>query len=108
MSSLCARPRTITVPSSQIPNYLTFGPTEVQEMAVTEFGGPWPIAHVMWYLDTHLHHLKKTDPAGFTAAFAFIDHQPDLACKTASIEPDSRMYLLGVSTDSASDWVNRV
>ena len=42
------------------------------------------------------------------AAFAFIDHGPDLACKIASIEPDSRMYLLGVSTDSAADWVNKV
>ena len=62
--------------------------------------------HVLWYLDTHLHHLKKTP--GFTAAFAFIDHQPDLACKIASIEPESGMYLLCSSTDSASDWVNRV
>ena len=47
-------------------------------------------------------------PPRFTAAFAFIDHQPDLACKIAAIEPDSRMYLLGVSTKSLPDWVNRV
>ena len=38
----------------------------------------------------------------------FIDHQPDLVCKIAAVEPDSRMYLLGVSTNSLSDWVNRV
>ena len=75
-------------------------------MVDTEFGGPLLIAHVMWYFDTHLHHLKETK--GFKAAFAFIDHQPDLVCKIAAIEPDSRMYLLGVSTDSLSDWVNRV
>ena len=75
-------------------------------MEDTEFGGPPPIAHVMWYFDTHLHPPKKTP--GFTPAFAFIDQQQDLACKIASIEPDSRMYLLGVSTDSASDWLNRV
>ena len=71
-----------------------------------EFGGHLPIAHVMWYFDIHLHHLKQTP--GFTAAFAFIDHQPDLACKIASIEPDSRIYLFGVSTDSAADWVNKM
>ena len=105
-SSLCARPHAITVPSSQIPNYLTFGPAEVQEMEYTECGGPLPIAHVMVYFDNHLHHLKKTPR--FMAAFAFIDHQPDLASKIASIEPDFRMYLLGVSSNSASDSVNRV
>ena len=82
------------------------GPTQVQEMKDTKFGGPLRIAHVMWYFDTHLHHLKQTP--GFRAAFAFIDHQPDLACKIASIEPYYRIFLLGVSTDSASDWVNRV
>ena len=60
----------------------------------------------MWFFNTHLHHLKETK--GFTAAFAFIDHQPDMVCKIAAIEPDSRMYLLGMSTDSLSDWVNRV
>ena len=60
----------------------------------------------MWYLDTHLHHLKETK--GFTAASASIDHQPDLVCKIAALEPDSRMYLLGVSEDSLSGWVNRV
>ena len=75
-------------------------------MVDTEFGGPLPITHVMWYFDTHLHHLKEAK--GFRPSFAFIDHQPDLVCKIAAIEPDSRMYLLGVSTDSLSDWVNRV
>ena len=62
--------------------------------------------HVMWYFHTHVHYLK--DNKGFKPSFVFIDHQPDLACKIASIEPDSRMYLLGVSTDSLSDWVNTV
>ena len=75
-------------------------------MVDTEFGGPFPITHVMWYFDTHLHYLK--DDKGFKPSFVFIDHQPDLVCKIAAIEPDSRMYLLGVSTDSLSDWVNRV
>ena len=75
-------------------------------MVDTEFGGPLPITHVMWYFDTHLHHLKETK--GFRAAFAFIDHQPDVMCKIAAIEQDSRMYLLGVSTDSLADRVNRV
>ena len=75
-------------------------------MVDTEFGGPLPITHVMWYFDTHLHYLKETK--GFRPSFVFIDHQPDLVCKIAAIEPDSRMYLLGVSTDSLSDWVNRV
>ena len=70
-------------------------------MEDAEFGGPLLIAHVMWYLDTHLHHMKRLP--GFTAAFAFIDHRPGLACKMASIKPDSRMYLIGVSTDSATD-----
>ena len=87
-------------------NYLSLGPAQVQEMEDTKFGGPLQIAHVMSYFDTHLHHLKQA--LGVTAAFAFIDHQPDLACKIAASEPDSRMYLLGVSTDSASDRVNRV
>ena len=72
----------------------------------TELGGLLPITTVMWYFDTHLHYLK--DDKGFKPAFVFIDHQPDLVCTIASIEPDSRMYLLGVSTDSLSDWVNRV
>ena len=75
-------------------------------MVDTEFGGPLPITLVMWYFDTHLHHLRETK--GFRAAFAFIDHQPDLVCKIAGIEPDSRMYHLGVFTNSLSDWVNRV
>ena len=104
--SLCARPRAITSPSFHILNYLTFGPTQVQGMNDTEFGGPLPITHVVWYFNTHLHYLK--DDKGFKPSFVFIDHQPDLVYKIASIEPDSRMYLLGVSTDSLSDWVNRV
>ena len=104
--SLCMRPRAMTVPSSQIPNYLTFGPTQVQEMVDTEFRGPLPITHVMLYFDSHSDHLKQTP--GFTDAFAFIDHQLDLACKIVSIELNSRMYLLGVSTDSASNGVSRV
>ena len=106
MPSLCARPHAITSLSLQISNYLTFGPTQVQVMANTEFGGPVPTTHVMWYFDTHLHHLKETK--GFTPSFAFIDHQPVLVCKIAAIERDSRMYLLGVSTDSLSDLVSRV
>ena len=69
-------------------------------MVDTEFGAPLPITHVMWYFDTHLHYLKETK--GFKPSFVFIDHQPDLVCKIAA------MYLLGVSTDSLSDWVNRV
>ena len=72
----------------------------------TEFGGPLTITMVMWYFDTHLNYLKNDK--SFKPSFVFIDHQPDLVCKIASIEPDSRMYLLGVSTDSLSDWVNRV
>ena len=72
----------------------------------TEFGGPLPITTVMWYFDTHLHYLKNDK--SFKPSLVFIDHQPDLVCKIASIEPDSRMYLLGVSTDSLSHWVNRV
>ena len=106
MSSLCARPHGISSPSLQILNYLTFGPTQVQEMVDTELGGPLPITHVMLYFHTHLHHSKETK--GFRAAFLFIDHQSDLVCKIAAIEPESSMYLLGVSTDSLSDWVNRV
>ena len=103
MSSPCARPGAITFPSSQIPNYLTFGPTQIQDMVDTEFGGPLQIAHVIRYFDTPLCHLKETHGLGFTAPLAFIDHQPDLACKIAASELDSRMYLLGVSTDSLSD-----
>ena len=60
----------------------------------------------MCHFDTHLNHLKETK--GFRPSFAIIDHQPDLVCKIAAIEPDARMYLLGVSNDSLSDWVNRV
>ena len=75
-------------------------------MADAEFGGPLLRTHVMRYFYTHRHHLKRT-PA-FTAAFAFIDHQPHLASKIVSIEPDSRMYFPGVSRDDAAPWVNRV
>ena len=75
-------------------------------MVDTEFGGPLLITHVMWYFDTHLHYLK--DYKGLKPSFVFIDHQPDLVCKIAAIEPDSRMYLLGGSTDRLFDWVNRV
>ena len=82
------------------------GRNQVHVMADAESGRPSPMTHVMWYFDAHLHHQKRT--AGFTAAFAFIDHWPDLTCEIASIEPDSRMYLLGVSTDSAANWINRV
>ena len=64
------------------------------------------ITTVMWYFDTHLFYLKQDK--SFRPAFVFIDHQPDLLCKIASIEPNSRMYLLGVTTDNLSDWVNRV
>ena len=106
MSALCARPRAITSPTLQIPNYLTFGPTQVEEMDPVEFGGHLPITTVMWYFDTHLFYLKQDK--SFKPAFVFIDHQPDLVCKIASIEPDSRMYLLGVTSDNLSDWVNRV
>ena len=75
-------------------------------MVDTEFAGPLPITHDMLYFDTHLHYLKETK--GFKPSFVFIDHQPDLVCKIAAIELDSRMYSLGVSTNSLSDWVNRV
>ena len=75
-------------------------------MDPVEFGGHLPITTVMWYFDTHLLYLKKDQ--SFKPAFVFIDHQPDLVCKIASIEPDSRMYLLGVTSDNLSDWVNRV
>ena len=75
-------------------------------MVDTEFGGPLPITHVMWYFDNHLHYLKETK--GFRPSSVFIDHQPDLVCKIPAIEPDSRMYLLGVCTHSLSHCVNRV
>ena len=75
-------------------------------MDPVEFGGHLPIATVMWYFDTHLFYLKQDK--SFKPAFVFIDHQPDLVCKIASIEPDSRTYLLGVTSDNLSDWVNRV
>ena len=60
----------------------------------------------MWYFDTHLFYLKQDKR--FKPAFVLIDHQPDLVCTIASIEPESRMYLLGVTTDNLSDWVDRV
>ena len=75
-------------------------------MDPAEFGGHLPITTVMWYFDTHLFHLKQDKT--FKPAFVFIDHQPDLVCKIASAELDSRMYLLGVTSDNLSDWVNRV
>ena len=78
----------------------------MKEIDDSQFGGPLPITHVMWYFDTHLHHRKQQQ--GFTASFTFIDHRPDMACKIASIEPDARMYLLGVSADRAADWDHRV
>ena len=71
-----------------------------------EFDGHLPITTVMWYFDTHLFHLKQDK--SFKPAFVFIDHQPDLVCKIASIELDSRMYLLAVTSNNLSDWVNRV
>ena len=75
-------------------------------MDSVEFGGQLPITTVMWYFYTHLFYLKQDE--SFKPAFVFIDHQPDLVCKIASIEPDSRTYLLGVTSDNLSDWVNRV
>ena len=75
-------------------------------MDPVEFGGHLPITTVMWYFNTHLFYLKQDK--SFKPAFVFIDHQPDLVCKIRSIEPDSRMYLLGVTSDNLSDWVNRV
>ena len=66
-----------------------------------EFGGPLSITTVMWYFDTHLHYLKNEK--SFKPSFVFIDHLPDLVCKIASIEPDCRMYLLGVTSDNLSD-----
>ena len=98
MPSVCARPRAITSLTLQIPNHLTFGPTQVREMVDTEFGGPLPITHVMWYFDK-----GRKETKGFRPSFGFIDHLPDLVCKIAAIQPDSRMYLLGVSTDSLCD-----
>ena len=75
-------------------------------MVDTEFGGPLPITHGMWYFHTHLPYLKEIK--GFRPSFVIIDHQPKLVCKIAAIEPDSRMCLLGVSTHSLSNWVNGV
>ena len=75
-------------------------------MDPVEFGGHLPITTVMWYLDTHLFYLKQDKSVN--PAFVFIDHQPDLVCKIASIEPHSRMYFLGVTSDNLFDWVNRV
>ena len=75
-------------------------------MGPVAFGGHLPLTTVMWYFETHLFYLKQDE--SFKAAFVFIDHQRDLVCKIASIELDSRMYLLGVTSDNLSDWVNRV
>ena len=76
------------------------------DFEVAALGGPLPITHVIWYFDTHLHYPKETK--GFKPSFLFIIHQPDVVCKIAAIEPDSRTYLLGVPIDSLCDWVNRV
>ena len=70
-------------------------------MDPVEFGGHLPITTVMWYFDTHIFHLKQDK--SFKPAFVFIDHQPDLVCKIAAIEPDSRMYLLGVTSHILSE-----
>ena len=75
-------------------------------MHPVEFGGHLPITTVMWYFDTHLFHLKQDKT--FKPVFVFIDHQPDLVCKIASVELVSCMYLLGVTSDNLSDRVNRV
>ena len=75
-------------------------------MDPVESGGHLPMTTVMWYFDNHLFYLKRD--RRFKPAFVFIDHQPDLVCKIASIEPDCRMYPLGVTSDTLSDWVNRV
>ena len=75
-------------------------------MDPVEFGNHPPITTVMWYFDTHLFYLKQDK--SFKPVFVFIDHQPDLVCKIASIEPDSRMYLLGITSDNLSGLVNRV
>ena len=75
-------------------------------MDPVEFAGHLPITTVMWYFDTHLLYLKQDK--SFKPVFVFIDHQPDPLCKIASVEPDSRMYLLGVTTNNLSDWVSRV
>ena len=75
-------------------------------MDPVEFGSHLPITTVMWYFATHLFHLKQDK--SYKPAFVFIDHQPDLVCKIAAIQPDSRMYLLGVTSDNLSDWGNRV
>ena len=75
-------------------------------MDPVEFGGHLPITTVMWYFDTNLFYLKQDK--SFKPVFVFIDHQPDPVSKIASIEPDSRMYLLGVTSNNLSDSVNRV
>ena len=67
-----------------------------------EFGGPLPITTAMWYFNTHLHYLKNDK--SFKPSFVFIDHQPDLVCKIVSIEPNSRMHLLSVTSDNLSHW----
>ena len=77
----------------------------MKEMEQSEFGGCLPITHVMGYYDTHLQHRKVQD---FELVFAFVDHVPDMACKIATIEPDTHMYLLGVSIDRAANWDDQV
>ena len=75
-------------------------------MDPVEFGVHLPITTVIRYFDTHLFYLKQDK--SFKPVVVFIDHQPDQVCKMASIEPDSRMYLLGVTSENLSDWVNRL
>ena len=75
-------------------------------MDPVEFGGHLPIMTVLWYFNTHLFYLKQDK--SFKPAFVFIDHQTDVVYKIASIEPDSRMYLLAVTSENLSDWINRV
>ena len=55
-------------------------------MDPVELSGHLPMTTVMWYFDIHLFYLKQDK--SFKPAFVFIDHQPDLVCKIASIEPD--------------------
>ena len=77
----------------------------MKEIDESEFGCPLANTHVMWYYDTHLQHHKMQ---GFKAVFAFVDHVPDMAGKTAAIEPDTRKYILGVSSDGAADSDDQV
>ena len=77
----------------------------MKEIEQSEFAGCLSINHVMWYYDPHLQHRKVQD---FTPVFGFVDHVPTMACKIAAIEPDTRMYLIGVSADRAAHWDDQV